>query len=114
MPIQREVVMKKLMDKGEEMVGRITNQVLSNEKFLAAIQQVIARAIGTKLVLDKNVQQALSSLNLLSTADLRKVEEKIADLELILDGIDAKVTAIQRKMDGEGPAEAAKKAAKKG
>lgn len=99
MPINSDVVMKRFFDKGEELVGKITNQVLSNEKFMAALQQTISKAVDTKTKVDKNFQHALSTLNLPSTADLKKIEEKLAELEELLDGLGEKMDAMDRKIE---------------
>jgi type I restriction-modification system DNA methylase subunit len=100
MPLKSDVIMKRIMDKSEELIGRITNQVLANEKFLAALQQMISKAVETKGRVDKNVQQALSTLNLPSTADIQKFQEKLAEFEELLDGMDGKVDKILKKLDG--------------
>jgi predicted nucleic-acid-binding protein len=99
MPIKSDVVVKRFFDKGEELVGKVTNQVLSNEKFMAALQQTISKAIETKTKVDKNFQHALSTLNLPSTADLKKIEEKLVELEELLDGLGEKIGAIDKKLD---------------
>jgi len=99
MPLSHDVVMKRVMDRGEELIGKITNQVLSNENFLAALQAIITRAVTTKGKVDRNVQHALSSLNLPSTADLEKIRDRIGDLEELLDGMNDRLKSIEKKLD---------------
>ena len=99
MPLSHDVVMKRIMDRGEEMIGKITNQVLSNEQFLTALQTIITRAVATKSRVDKNVQHALSSLNLPSTADLQKMNDRIGDLEELLEGVNDRLKSIEKKLD---------------
>ncbi|MBI5526259.1 MAG: hypothetical protein HY897_07985 [Deltaproteobacteria bacterium] len=99
MPFKHDVVVKRIADRGEELIGKITNQVLGNEKFLAALQIIITQALATKSKVDKNVQHALSSLNLPSTADFEKIGQKIGDLEEMLDGISDRLKAVEKKLD---------------
>lgn len=99
MALKRDQVVKKIMDKGEEVIGRAANQLMSNEKFMLAVQQVIAKAMETKVVVDKNVQQALSGLNIPSTADIRKFMDKMGEVEELLDGVSEKLVAIDKKLD---------------
>ena len=99
MPLSHDVVMKRVMDRGEELIGKITNQILSNEKFLAALQAIITRALATKGRVDRNVQHALSSLNLPSTADIDRIRDRIGDLEELLDGMNDRLKSIEKKLD---------------
>lgn len=99
MPLSHDVVVKRIMDRGEELIGKITNQVLSNEQFLTALQTIITRAVATKTRVDKNVQHALSSLNLPSTADLQKMNDRIGDLEELLYGVNDRLKSIEKKLD---------------
>ncbi len=99
MPLSHDVVVKRILDRGEELIGKVTNQVLSNEQFLTALQTIITRAVATKTRVDKNVQHALSSLNLPSTADLQKLRDRIGDLEELLDGMNDRLKSIDKKLD---------------
>lgn len=99
MPIQHDVVMKRIVDRGEELIGKITNQVLSNEKFLTALQAIITQAVTTKGRVDRNVQHALSSLNLPSTADLQKLGDRLGELEELIDGMSDRLKHIEKKLD---------------
>jgi len=99
MRLNRDVVVKKVVDKSEELLGNITNHILSNEKFLAALQQIISSALETKNKVDKNVQQALSSLNLPSTADMKKFNEKLQELEELVDCVNEKLGSIEKKLN---------------
>ena len=82
---------KKLVATGEERIGKIAQQLLSNEKFVTAIQSLISRTLQAKGTLDKSIRSALGAMNLPSTADLELLREKIDDLERMLGQVEGKV-----------------------
>jgi len=82
---------KKLVATGEERIGKIAQQLLSNEKFVTAIQSLISRTLQAKGTLDKSIRSALGAMNLPSTADLEIIREKIDDLERLLGQVEGKV-----------------------
>jgi polyhydroxyalkanoate synthesis regulator phasin len=84
-------VMKKLVATGEERVGKLVQQLMSNEKFVAGIQSMISRALSAKGTVDKSIRTALSAMNLPSTGDLETLREKIDELEKILGSLEGKV-----------------------
>ncbi|MFL5318493.1 MAG: hypothetical protein ACJ790_02475 [Myxococcaceae bacterium] len=90
-------VMKKLVETGEERVGKIAQQLLSNEKFVAAIQTLVSRSLAAKGTLDKSLRSALSAMNLPSTADVELLRGKVEDLERMLSSIESKVEQISSK-----------------
>lgn len=84
-------VMKKLVATGEERIGKLVQQLMSNEKFVAGIQTIVTRALSAKGTLDKSIRTALSAMNLPSTGDLETLREKIDDLEKLLGQLEGKV-----------------------
>jgi len=84
-------VMKKLVATGEERVGKLVQQLMSNEKFVAGIQTMISRALSAKGTLDKSIRTALSAMNLPSTGDLETLREKMDELEKLLGQLEGKV-----------------------
>lgn len=90
-------VMKKLVETGEERIGKIAQQLLSNEKFVAAIQTIVTRSLAAKGTLDKSLRSALSAMNLPSTADLELLRGKVEDLERLLSSIESKVEKLADK-----------------
>ena len=73
-------VMKKLVATGEERIGKLVQQLMSNEKFVAGVQTLVSRALSSKGTMDKSIKTALSAMNLPSTGDLDTLREKIDDL----------------------------------
>jgi hypothetical protein len=87
-------VMKKLVATGEERIGKIAQQLLANEKFVATIQTIVSRTLSAKGTLDKSIRTALSAMNLPSTGDLEILREKVDDLERLLSSVETKVDAL--------------------
>jgi polyhydroxyalkanoate synthesis regulator phasin len=89
--LKDNAVMKKLVATGEEQVGKIAQQLLSNEKFVAAIQTIVSRSLSAKGTLDKSLRGALAAMNLPSTADLELLREKVDELERLLSSVETKL-----------------------
>ena len=87
-------VMKKLVATGEERVGKLVQQLMSNEKFVAGIQKIVTSALSAKGTLDKSIRTALSAMNLPSTGDLETLREKIEELEKVLGALEGKIDTL--------------------
>jgi hypothetical protein len=87
-------VMKKLVETGEERIGKIAQQLLGNEKFVAAVQAIVSRSLAAKGTLDKSLRGALAAMNLPSTADVEILRGKVDDLEKLLTQVEGKVDAL--------------------
>ena len=87
-------VMKKLVATGEERIGKLVQQLMSNEKFVAGVQTLVSRALSAKGTMDKSIKTALSAMNLPSTGDLDTLREKIDDLEGLLSQLESKVDVL--------------------
>jgi len=72
---------RKMFELGEEQVGKLAQQLLSNEKFVTAMQTVVGNTLKAKGLLDKNIRLALSAMNLPSVADLDSLRHKLEELE---------------------------------
>src|SRR6516165_2829827 len=92
--LKNNPVMKRLVESGEERVGKIAQQLLSNEKFVGAIQSIVSRSLAAKGTLDKILRAALAAMNLPSTADLESLRRKVDDLEQLLSSVEAKMDAL--------------------
>lgn len=84
-------VMKKLVATGEERIGQLVQQLMSNEKFDAGVQSIVSKALSAKGTVDKSIRSALSAMNLPSTGDLETLREKIDELESVLGTLEAKI-----------------------
>lgn len=87
-------VMKKLVATGEERIGKLAQQLLSNEKFVTAVQTLVSRTLSAKGTLDKSIRTALSAMNLPSTADVDSLKSKIEDLERLLSSVEGKLSEL--------------------
>jgi polyhydroxyalkanoate synthesis regulator phasin len=87
-------VMKKLVATGEERIGKLVQQLMSNEKFVAGVQTLVSRALSAKGTMDKSIKTALSAMNLPSTGDLDTLREKIDDLEGLLSQLESKLDVL--------------------
>lgn len=92
--LKNNPVMKKLVETGEERVGKIAQQLLSNDKFVVAIQTLVSRSLAAKGTLDKSVRAALSAMNLPSSGDMELLRGKVEDLEKLLSSIESKVDGL--------------------
>jgi polyhydroxyalkanoate synthesis regulator phasin len=96
-------VLKKMIATGEEQVGKIASQLLSNEAFMAALQKTVNAAIEAKGIAVRNVQLALSSLNVPTAGDVKKLEGKIEELERAFEGLSTRITEMAKKNGREPP-----------
>lgn len=90
-------VMKKLVASGEERVGKLVQQLMSNERFVTGIQSIVSKALAAKGALDKSVRVALSAMSLPSLADLEKLQDKLEALEAVVAELEAKVSQKSEK-----------------
>lgn len=95
--LKNNPMMKKLVQTGEERVGKLAQQLLSNERFVAAVQTIVSRTLSAKGTLDKSLRTALGAMNLPSTGDLEILREKVDDLERLLSNVEAKVDQLLEK-----------------
>jgi hypothetical protein len=93
-------VMKRLMETGEERVGKLAQQLLSNERFVLAVQTLVSRTLAAKGTLDKSLRTALAAMNLPSTTDVEALMGKVEDLERLLGSVEKKLDAALTKSKG--------------
>ena len=98
--LKNNPVMKKLVETGEERIGKLAQQLLSNEKFVTAIQGLVSRSLAAKGTLDKSLRTALAAMNLPSTADMEVLRNKVDELEKMLSSIEEKVSTLADGKDG--------------
>jgi len=92
--LKNNPVMKKLVETGEERIGKLAQQLLSNEKFVATVQTLVSRSLSAKGTLDSALRSALSAMNLPSTGDLEQLRSKVDDLERLLASVESKVDTL--------------------
>ena len=87
-------MVKRLVESGEERIGRLAQQILSNDKFVAAVQNIVSRSLAAKGTLDRSLRTALAAINLPSSADLEGLSRKVDDLERLLSSVEGKVDSL--------------------
>ena len=93
-------VMKKLVETGEVRIGKLAQQLLSNEKFVSTVQTIVSRTLAAKGTLDKSLRSALSAMNLPSTGDVEALKAKVEELERLLTSVESKLDAIAAQPKG--------------
>lgn len=88
-------VMKRLVATGEERVGKLVQQLMSNERFVSGVQAMVTRALSAKGTVDKSLKAALAAMNLPSSSDLEQLREKLERLE-------AAIAELEDKVEGAG------------
>ena len=94
--LKDNAMMKKLVATGEQRIGQLVQQLMSNEKFVTGIQTIVGRALSAKGSVDKSIRTALSAMNLPSTGDLETVREKIEELEKVLGQVEGKIDELMQ------------------
>ena len=89
--LKNNPVVKKLVETGEERIGKLAQQLLSNERFVGAIQGLIQRTLSAKGTLDKSLRTALAAMNLPSSEDVESLRRKVDDIEGMLGRIEQKL-----------------------
>ncbi len=92
--------MKKALAMGEERMGRLVTQLLSNERVMHGVQTVVSSALQAKSTFDRGVRSAMQAVNLPSTDDVDELRRKLAELESVVDGIASRVDGHAKRNGG--------------
>jgi len=95
--LKENPMFKKMFELGEEQVGKLAQQLLSNEKFVNAMQTIVGNTLKAKGLMDKNVRMALSAMNLPSVADVENLKKKLDELEETIQRLEECVTKLSEK-----------------
>lgn len=95
--LKNNSVMKKLMETGEERMGKLAQQLLSNDKFVGAVQAIVSRSLAAKGTVDRSLRTALAAMNLPSSADVDSLRAKVEDVERLLASVETKVDELLNK-----------------
>ncbi|MHB8417471.1 MAG: hypothetical protein ACYDCL_05315 [Myxococcales bacterium] len=87
-------VVKRLLNQGEQRIGKLASQLMANPRFVSGLQTVIQRTLSAKGFMDKNLHRVLSAVNLPSTADVRALHDRLDDLERLVGELDDKITGL--------------------
>ena len=91
---------KKLIETGEEHITKAATELLSNERMMGNIQKAVGAALEAKGLLERNIQTVLSTMNIPTADDVRKLEGKlegrIEELERVFEALSNKIGALQK------------------
>src|SRR5438128_10660783 len=97
--LRENPMFKKMIATGEERMSKIASQLLSNEKFMNALQKTVTAAMEARGTVERAAQTALSAMNIPTTGDVKKLEGKIEELEKVFEGLSAKIAELQQKKE---------------
>jgi polyhydroxyalkanoate synthesis regulator phasin len=92
--LKNNPMVKKLVQTGEERVGKLASTLLSNENFVATVQSLVSKSLAAKGSLDKSLRSALAAMNLPSSADVESLRAKVDELDRLLTSVEKKVDAL--------------------
>jgi polyhydroxyalkanoate synthesis regulator phasin len=92
--LKNNPMVKKLVQTGEERVGKLASTLLSNENFVAAVQSLVSKSLAAKGTVDKSLRSALAAMNLPSSADVESLRSKVEELDRLLTSVEKKVDAL--------------------
>ena len=95
--LRENPVLKKMIATGEERMSKLASQLLGNEKFMGALQKTVSAAIEAKGTVEKAAATALSTMNIPTGEDVKKLEGKIEELERVFEGLSSKIAELQKK-----------------
>ncbi len=84
-----------MLSTGEEQMGKFATQLLSNEKFMTALGRAMSGAREVKDTIERGVQASLGAMNIPSSADVRKLSDKVEELERIFEGLSKKIDGLR-------------------
>lgn len=110
-----------ILDLGEERLGELLSQLMSNELFVNAMQNALSSSLSAKRVVDKNVMRALSMINVPTLDDVEELREKLNALDDVMAEVYQRVQELHSVADSrtaevateEAEAPAAKKQRRK-
>ncbi len=95
--IRDNSLLQKMIAKGEQRMGKIAQELLSNERVMGVLQKTVSAALEAKGLVERNVQTALSTMNIPTAGDVRKLEGKIEELEKVFETLTGKIGELQRE-----------------
>ena len=84
-------ILKRLYALGEEGLGRLAEDLLSNPRVAETFSHALQRAFEAKGRVDRNMQTVLGLLNLPSRADLARIATKLEAIQGSLVNLNLKV-----------------------
>lgn len=96
---KHESAVRTILGLGEEKMGEVVNQLLSNEAFVVAVQKAIAGSLGAKRSMDKGMTTLLGLVNIPTLEDVDKIRDKMNELEDSLAEITERLEKVSAALD---------------
>jgi polyhydroxyalkanoate synthesis regulator phasin len=88
---------KKVIETGEDRMSKLAQVLLGSDKVMGALQKTVSAAIEAKGLVERNVQTALSTMNIPTAGDVKKLESKIDELEKVFEALSDKIVELQKE-----------------
>jgi hypothetical protein len=92
-------LLSRIVTLGEKKMTDLTNELLSNPKFAAALGKAIQKTMETKGRFDKNVQMMFSAVNMPTKADYDRLADKVNAINKNLNEIDLRIDGLIKKIE---------------
>ena len=96
MSLRDSPLIKKMIATGEERLSKLATELLSNEKVMGTLQKTVSAALEAKGLVERNVQTVLSTMNIPTAGDVKKLEGKIEELEKVFEALSSKISQLQK------------------
>jgi hypothetical protein len=95
--------LRRALSAGEERMGKLVTQLVSNERVMQGVQSVVASALTAKSTFDRGMKTALQAVSLPTTEEVAELRRKLGELETVLDGLVDRMEAADERRAHEGP-----------
>ena len=97
-PEQDETLVEKLSRQGEEALGKVAEQLISNP----AVNAAITRAFEAREKALQAQEAALGALNLPSAADIERVTRRLRSISQRLEGLEDAIDRLEERLGAAG------------
>ncbi len=77
-------------------MSKLAANLLTNEKLMGVVQKTFSAALDAKGLVEKNVQAALSTLNVPTANDVKKLEGKLEELEKVFESLSTRIADLSK------------------
>ncbi|MCP4504067.1 MAG: hypothetical protein GY822_29430 [Deltaproteobacteria bacterium] len=104
-------IIKNILGLGEERMGEVVGQLMSNEGFVNAMQGALSSSLAAKRSVDKNMERVFTFWNVPTTGDLEQVQDKVNELDDIMKTIQDRLLSLDERLEDKARTEHKKKKA---
>ena len=96
MSLRENPLLKKMIATGEERMSKMAANLLSNEKLMGVVQKTFTAALEARGTVEKAAHAALSTLNVPTATDVKKLEGKLEELEKVFETLSSRIADLQK------------------